>query len=160
MDIHPVQPLAAGQLQQGVQMLNMGVDAAVGQQAAQVQPGPLLQAVIHRLVIGFVGKERAILDGTADAGQILKHHPAAADVGVAYLTVAHLPLRQAHVQSAGGQGGVSIIRPQAVQHRGIGQTDGVAGAGLGQAEAVHDDESSRRFTHSRSSRRLIPDWRR
>ncbi len=56
VDIHPIQPLAAGQLQQGVQMLNMGVDAAVGQQAAQVQPGSLLQAVIHRLVIGFVGK--------------------------------------------------------------------------------------------------------
>ena len=57
----------------------------------------------------------------ADAGQILKHHPAAADVGVAYLAVAHLPLGQAHVQSGGGQGGVGIIRQQAVQHRGIGQ---------------------------------------
>lgn len=96
MDIHPAQAAALGHLQQGEQVGDVAVDAAVGQQAHQVEGTVPLLAVVHGLHIGVVLKKAAVLDGTADAGQILEHHPAGADVGVAHLAVAHLAVGQAH----------------------------------------------------------------
>ena len=128
-------------------MLDVGVYAAVGQQAVQVQAAAFAQAVVHGLVIGLIFKEAAVVNGAADAGQILKYHTAAADVGVADLAVAHLPGGQAHVQSAGGQSGVGIFLEQPIQHRRLGQRYGVVVAGRGQAEAVHDDKRSGRLIH-------------
>ena len=138
----------------------MGVYAAVGQQAVQVQGGTLFQAVVHGLVVGLVPEEAAILNGAADAGQILKHHAAAADVGVAHLAVAHLPCGQTHVQSAGGQGGVGVFLEQPVQHRRLGQGDGVVVRRRRDAEAVHDDKGRRSFVHACLLLLFSPDWRR
>ena len=135
-------------------MLDVGVDAAVGQKPVQVQAGALFQAVVHGLVVGGVFKEAAVVDGPGDPGQILEHHPAAADVGVAHLAVAHLPGGQTHVQAAGGQGGVGIFGEKPVQLGRPGQAHGVAGAGVGEAEAVHDDQGSRRLVHCGTSCRF------
>ena len=154
VDIHPGQALVLGHLQQGIQVLDVGVDAAVGQKPVQVQAGALFQAVVHGLVVGGVFKEAAIVDGAGDAGQVLEHHPAAADVGVAHLAVAHLPGGQTHVQAAGGQGGVGIFGEKPVQLGRPGQAHGVAGAGVGEAEAVHDDQGSRRLVHCGTSCRF------
>ena len=154
VDIHPGQTLVPGHLQQGVQVLDVGVDAAVGQKPVQVQAGALFQAVVHGLVVGGVFKEAAVVDGPGDPGQILEHHPAAADVGVAHLAVAHLPGGQTHVQAAGGQGGVGIFGEKPVQLGRLGQAHGIAGAGVGEAEAVHDDQGSRRLVHCGTSCRF------
>jgi hypothetical protein len=75
------------------------VDTAIGKKAHQVQGGSLFFAGIHGVLVGGIGEEVSVRNGFGDAGQILKHHPAGADVGVAHLTVAHLPLRKSHVQS-------------------------------------------------------------
>ena len=89
----------------------VGVDAAVGQQAASdagwcpfpgSRPWPCCRRRFR--------KKLAVFDGPADPGQVLKDHPAAADVGVAHLAVAHLPGGQTHVQAGGGEGGVGICR--------------------------------------------------
>ena len=112
-----------------------------------MQGGALGLAVVHGAHIGLVGEEIAVCDGLGDAGQVLKHHPAGADVGVAHLAVAHLPLGQAHVQAGGGQLTAGIFRKEPVQVGLFGVGDGVAG-GLGpEAEAVHDDQSRRCFFH-------------
>ena len=103
MEIHALEVLVLGHPHQRVQVVDMGVYAAVGQQTVQMQGGTVFQAVVHGLVVGLVLEEAAILNGAADAGQILKHHAAAADVGVAHLAVAHLALGQAHIQAGGGQ---------------------------------------------------------
>ena len=76
------------QPQQGEQVLQVGVDAAVGQQAHQVQGGPPFPAVLHGLQIGRVLEELPAVDVPADVGQVLEYHPARADVGVAHLAVA------------------------------------------------------------------------
>ena len=87
-----------------------------------------------------VFKEAAVLNGPADAGQVLEDHAACADVGVAYLAVSHLSLRQAHVQAGSLQLAEGILGEEIVQLRGVGSLDCVAGDVLSQGEAVHDDE--------------------
>ena len=158
VDIHLRQPLVLGHLQQGEQVLDVGVYAAVGQQAVQMQAGALGKAVVHGLVIGLVPEEAAVLDGAADAGQILEHHAAAADVGVTHLAVAHLTGGQTHVQPAGGQGGVRVFLEQLIQHRCFGQRHGVVVRCRRQAEAVHNDKGGRGLVHAVPPWALSPDW--
>ena len=78
-------------------MCDMGMDAAVAEQSQQVQRSALLQAGVHGGVVALFSKKIAVFDGFADAGQVLKYHAAAADVGVAHLAVAHLSFGQTHV---------------------------------------------------------------
>ncbi len=79
------------QPQQGEQVLQVGVDAAVGQQAHQVQGRALLQAGVHGVPVGGIFIKAPVGNGFGDPGQVLEHHPAGADVGVTHLAVAHLP---------------------------------------------------------------------
>ena len=92
-------------------------------------------------------EKAAVLNGAGDAGQVLEDHPAAADVGVAHLAVAHLPIGQAHVQPGGGEGGVGELLEEAVQPGRFGGFDGVARFSAAGPEAVHDDQSSRCLIH-------------
>ena len=135
------------QPQQGEQVLQVGVDAAVGQQAHQVQGGALLQAGVHGVPVGGIFIKAPVGNGLGDPGQVLEHHPAGADVGVAHLAVAHLPVRQAHVQAGGPERGVGILPEKLVQPGRGGGADGVALRLLPQAEAVHDDEGCWCFVH-------------
>ena len=91
-------------------MGDVAVHAAVGQKPHQVECTVPLLAVVHGLDIGLVLKEAAVLNGAADAGQILEHHPAGADVGVPHLGVAHLALGKTHVQPGGGQAAAGVFR--------------------------------------------------
>ena len=86
-----------------------------------MQAGALFQAVVHGLVVGGIFEKLTAFDSPADPGQVLKDHPASADVGVAHLAVSHLPGGQTHIQPGGGEGGVGIVGKEAVQHRGVGQ---------------------------------------
>ena len=125
----------------------MGVDAAVRQQTQQVEAGILGEALVHSLIVGGDGEETAVLDGEGDAGQILKHHAAAADVGVTHLAVAHLTIGQTNVKTAGAEGGVGILGKETIQHGGVCHSNGVAAALCAKTETVHDNEGSRRFAH-------------
>ena len=100
------------------------------------------------MAVSGIAEEVSVGDGLGDPGQVLEHHPAGADVGVAHLTVAHLSCGKAHVQAGGLEGGVGKLPEKLVQPGGGGGLDGVAVGGVGEAEAVHDDESSRCFIHS------------
>ena len=157
MDIDFFQALCLGHLQQGKQVLYVRVYAAVRQQAVQVQAGSLGQTVIHRLVIGRICKKGAVINGAADPGQILEHHAAAADVGVPHLAVAHLSVGQTHIQAGRRQCGVGIFSEKTVKHRCSGHAHGIVFAALGHAEAVHDNQCSRRLVHAFSSP-VSPDW--
>ena len=68
---------------------------------------------------------------------------------MADLGVAHLALRQSDGPPAGGQLRVRIARPQLVEHRRVGQRDGVAGAVRRRAPAVEHDQ---RRTTARAAR--------
>ena len=99
VDEDPAQALALGHLQDGKDVGDVAVDAAVGQQPHHMEGGAVLSAVVHGLQIGGVFEEVAVGDGLGDAGQVLEDHAARADVGVAHLAVAHLAVGQAHVQA-------------------------------------------------------------
>ena len=73
------------------------------------------------------------------APSTLIDHPAAADVGVAHLAVAHLPVGQAHVQPGGGEGGVGELLEELVQPGRFRGFDGVSRLAAAGAEAIHDD---------------------
>ena len=148
MDIDLGQATLLGHLQQSEEVGDVGVHAAVAEQAVQVQGSALLLAGVHGIDVSSVLEEGALLNVQRDAGQVLEHHAASADVGVAHLAVAHLSVGQAHVQAGGGQAATGILSENLVQIGGLGSGNGVvAGLALagGQTKAVHDDESSRSF---------------
>ena len=130
-------------------MGDMAVDAAVGEQAHQVQGAAPLLTVVHGLQIGWIFKKGTVLHRLGDAGQVLEHHPACADVGVAHLTVAHLPLGQTHIQTGGGELAARAGGKEPVQIRRTGIGNGVALLLCRQAKSVHDNQGSRRFTHNK-----------
>ena len=103
----------------------MAVHAAVGQEAQDVQRAALCKRVVHGLDVGRVFKEAAIVDGVRYPGQVLVHHAARANVGVADLGVAHLSLWQTHVQAGGGQLGVRAAGQEFVHDGGLGRPDRV-----------------------------------
>ena len=140
MDIDPLQTLVLRQLQQGKQVLQVGVDAAVRQQTHQVQGGALLLAGVHGVVVGGIGEKVPVGDGLGDAGQVLEHHSAGADVGVAHLAVAHLSVRQAHVQSGRGQLRMGKFLEELIQSGRPGGLHSIAHGAAGRhAEAVHNN---------------------
>ena len=105
-----------------------------------MQRRALFHAGIHGVQIGGILEEVAVGNGLGDAGQVLKHHPARADVGVANLTVAHLARGQAHVQPGGGELRVGKLLKETVQPGGLRRLDGISGQmAVGHAEAVHND---------------------
>ena len=149
MDVHLGEPPLLGHAHQGKEVLNVGVDTPVAEQTEQVQGSALLLAGVHGPDIGVVLEEPALLDVQGDAGQVLEHHPAGADVGVAHLAVAHLAVGQAHVQAGSRQPAAGIFAKDPVQIRLPGRGDGVVppSGGGGQTESVHDNECNR-FLHS------------
>src|SRR6185312_16758513 len=87
-----------------------------------------------------VAGERAVRAGVVDARQVLTHDGAGAEVEVADLGVAHLPVRQSYRTAAGGELRVRIRGPQLVEDGRGGERDGVARAGRRKAPAVEHDE--------------------
>ena len=119
-------------------MVDMAVDAAVGQQAHQVDRAVPLLCPADGLQQDGIFKEIAVPDGFCDAGQLLIDHPACADVGVAHLAVAHLSLRQTHRQAGAFQQGMGAACKQPVQNRRPRCGDRVGRAGRRLAPAVQD----------------------
>ena len=109
------------------------MEAAAGAAAGALAGGE------QRLVL----EEGAVGDRVVDPGQVLLDDRPGAEVEVADLGVAHLPVGQADVATLGREPGVREALPEVVEDRGLGERDRVAGPGLGQAPAVEDDERDR-----------------
>ena len=133
--------LLGGELDRGLDVLPAGVDAAVGDEPEQVEPaaGAAAGALAGRPQ-GLVLEEAAVGDRVVDPGQVLLDDGAGAEVEVADLGVAHLPFGEADVAPLGRELGVGELRPEPVEDRRLGDRDRVAGAGLGDAPAVEDDQ--------------------
>ena len=104
-------------------MVNVAVHAAVGQKAHQVQGRAIRFAVLHGGEQGGIFEEPAVLDILGDLDQHLIDHAARADVGVSDLGIAHLTVRQTHVQAGGFQLAEGILGKEVIQLGG--------GSGLG-----------------------------
>ena len=154
MDVNLLQAVTLGQLHKAVKMGDVAVHAAVGEQADQVQSGVVFLRVFHGGEERLVLKEGAVLDRLRDAGQLLIHDAARADVRVADFTVAHLAVRQAHVHTGRADLGQRVRGKQAVKVRFLGRGDRVP-LRRGNAEAVEDHKQKRFLSHGNQSSCLI-----
>ena len=102
---------------QGLQVAPAGVDAAVGDQADQMQA----LHVGERRAEHVVGDKLAAFRGLVDPGEILHDDRPGPEVQVSHLRVAHLALGKADRLSTGGQLAMWVARPQLVEHRRVGQ---------------------------------------
>ena len=148
MDINAAEPFTLRELQQCKNVVDVAVDAAVGEQAEDMQRRAALPRAVDRGEISLVAEKAAVRDGVRDARQILKHDAARADVRVADLAVADLTRRKSDVQPGGGELGVGPRAPECVQPRGGCLGNGVIRSRRGETEAVHDQKDGGRFFHS------------
>ncbi len=125
VDINRFHPLALTQLQQSVKMRVVAVDAAVGQQAHQMNGAAGGFCPAAGFCQGRVFKKISVFNGFGNAGQLLVNNPACADVGMPHLAVAHLSVGQAHVQTRAADGPPRALLHQLVHHRRFGQSNGV-----------------------------------
>ena len=124
------QAAVACELQEGAQVVVAGVDAAVAQEAEEVERLAALPGVLDRADERGVLEEGAVLDRLVEAGDPLVDDEAGAEVEVPDLGVAHLPGGQADVAAGGSHLGVGELPHPAVDVRRVGQPDGVAGVVL------------------------------
>ena len=143
--MHPdlVQALLLGQLQQGEEMVLVGVHALVLHQAHQVQGGIVLPAVLDRLEQGRVLEKALVPDGAADVLQHLHDYPAGAQIGVAGLAVALHSRRQPNGLTAGLHLRVGKVLPIRIEVGRPGQGDGVARAFGRQPPTVQNQQDNR-----------------
>ena len=139
--VYALKALLLGHVEDGEDVLDVAVHAAVGEQAEDVQGAIVRLGVVHGLEIGGVLKEAAVGDGVGYLGQVLEHDAARADVRVTDLAVAHLPFGQADVQAGSGEAGIGASAEQLVHDGGLSQVDGVAVVGLAYTVTVEDYQS-------------------
>ncbi len=114
MYVSAVHAILFGHTQQCIKMVLVGVHAAIGEQAADVQPASTATRVFNRVQQDWAGKEIACLDHEIDLGDIHVHNAPGADVQVTDLTVAHLAVRQPNRAAARMDQRIGIFRQQAV----------------------------------------------
>ena len=121
---------------QRLDVLDVRVDAAVGDEAEQMHP---LAALERRSQHGVL-EERPVFDRLVDAHQVLVEPAPRPDRQVTHLAVSHLAGWQACGLAGGFDRRMRELAPQPVEHRRLGQFDGVARPGRRAAPAVEDDE--------------------
>ena len=105
-----------------------------------MQPAALLPDILITAADFVVLQQRVVAAGVVDLHQILVDDPAAADIEVPHLAVAHLALRKAHILAAGGEVAVRISGSQGVDFRRAGGIDGIGGIGRAFSPAVEDHQ--------------------
>ena len=109
-----VQTAVSGPLQQPTQMVDVAVDAAVGDQSHEVDASAVGLGVGDGVLECLNFEEGPVADGEADAGEVLVDDAPGADVEVPHFAVAHLAFGQAHGLTVGGQGGVGMLLHQPI----------------------------------------------
>ena len=90
-----------GQIGEGQQMVDMAVDAPVGEKSQQVERRVVFLHVVHSLEEGRIFEKGAVFDGLRYHGEILVDDPSGAYVEMSYLGIPHLPFGKADSQTAG-----------------------------------------------------------
>ena len=140
VDVNLLQAVFLRDAEELIHVLQGGVHAAVGGEAHQVELlAGGLDIVVDRLYLGVL-EEFMVTDGHVDLDEVLVDHAAGAQVHVADLGVAHLPVRQTDVFAAGLQVAVRIFRTQAVDDRRALRPDGVGIIVFALAPTVEDHQ--------------------
>ncbi len=145
VDVDALEVVLRGHAEEGVEVSELGVDAAVGDEADEVQGVAALGCVVHGLDEGGVLEELAGGDGGVDAGDVHADDAAGAEVEVADFGVAHLAVGEADEVVAGADEGVGVVAEESVVGGLARKGDGV-GVGFGAVSpAVEDGQDDRWF---------------
>ena len=142
-----LQLVFARDAQQGIEMLLVRVDAAVRDQAEQMQLASAFARPLHGLHDGRVFLEFAGGDGHVDARDVHLHDAAGANVQMAHFAVAHLAVGQADKMFRRANERVGKLAQQLVVRGLAGQGDGVVGGFGAIAPSVEDGQNERALEH-------------
>ena len=139
--------LGVGLPQQGDEVMNVGMDVAVGQQAQEVH-GLTGLGIGHQILPGGGSIQCAVFDGFPHQLGALRVDLTAAEGIVSHLGVAHILIAG---QADGGAVGLQVSMgagfQQLVQRRSLRDLNSIAAAAVALANAVHNDQYNR-FIHS------------
>src|SRR5689334_12671130 len=135
--LHPLPPR---QFQQRPQVVDMRMDASVGDESEQVHIRAALLRPLERLDECFVLEERPVRNGAVHPLEILVEDTSRTDSQVPDLGVAHLAGRQADGLAGGSERRMRVARPERVEDRRLGLRDSVPRPGRGAAPPVEDDK--------------------
>ena len=137
--------LGVGLPQQGDQVVDIGVDVAVGQQAQEVHSLPG-QGIGNQILPGFRSVQSAIFDGLAHQFGALRVDLTTAQRVVTDLRIAHILIAgQADGGAVGFQVSMGAGFQQHIQRRSLCNRDRVAAAAVTLTNAVHNDQYNRFF---------------
>src|SRR5271163_558267 len=102
-------------------MILVGVNAAVREQAEEMQLASAFAGALQGSEDGGVGEELAARDQRVDASNVHADDAARADIEMAHFAVAHLPVRQTDEVVGGMEKRVGEFRQQLVVGRLAGQ---------------------------------------
>jgi hypothetical protein len=140
VDPHLFRAFLLGPLDQGGEMIDVGMDVAVGKEAEEVQ-GSALLGIADDVLPSIAREQLAGGYGLVDQGRALLEDLARSNGIVAHFGVAHVVVaRQAYGLAMRFQEGVGIVREESVQHGLVGLGDGVAFDVLGDTVTVHDHD--------------------
>src|SRR5215210_702167 len=131
---------AAGELEQRLEVVEVRVDAALRDEAEQVDGRPSLARALEGTGERPVREERAVANRRVQTLQVLEEDPSGADREMAHLRVAHLAGRQPDGLAGGREPRVRVLAPDAVEHRRPRELDRVSGTRRRAPPAVEDDE--------------------
>ena len=127
----------------GEKVLNVAVNAAVGQKPHKMQSAAALLGVLHGGNEGGIFEKFTIVNGLCDARQRLIDNSARADIGMPHLGISHLPLRQTHVHSGGADNRHGALRLNSVKVRHFCGANGVAVVAFAVPEPVKYHQNKR-----------------
>jgi len=144
MDAGALDALLLGLCEHALEVVDVGVDVAVGEQPDEMQRGAVVLDVGDQFLPGFALVESARSDGLGNERGALVEDAAAADGVVADFGVAHVVVGgHADGGSVGLERGVGAVGHEPVEIGLPGGADKIALFVLAEAHAVHDDEDDR-----------------
>ena len=96
-------------------MIDMAVDAAVGEESHEMHGFSCGRGMIHTFVEHGVFKENAVVDVFGNAGQILIDDASGAHVHMTHFGVADLPCGETDGKAGSIEVSVAMVIPQAVE---------------------------------------------
>ena len=141
VDAHAPDALGAGLADQGLELVDVGVDVAVGEQADEVHDAAGRAHVLDEALPDRGGKDLAALDRLVDELGALGIDLAGAEGVVPDLGVAHVVVRgEADGRAMGLDRGPGVVLKELVEGRRARGAHRIAGLIAADADAVQDDE--------------------
>ena len=147
MDPDARDALLRGVLHHRLQVVDMGVDIAVAEEADEMQGRIVLLDIVGDFAPSLAGEHLLRGNGVGDELRTLvedtaRAHRVVSDLGVAHVSIAG----QANGNPVGLQLRVGAIRQKPVEMGSVGGFDRVAVGILAIADTIHDDEKDRATT--------------